>query len=365
MSLRNRGFSQKAPPSTISFNNNAISESASFSSQSTTTRTSSSPSPERKHRHAPPTTTTPSVPSIPFTRKSRRRSADNGSGGSDINSKRNNNTICTKNRIMKSIKFTRDFCHVYRHKLMVQHHYLKWISLFFISTLLLRYEFEPPPIDVNANDSGYDANGRISDIITPLKSHHLSPPFMDNIPIYIPIPTIDSSKATERTKSNFVLDPKRRIYQQSSNTHHNIRSTPDYGGLTLNFLNGECLLDHHQPTTTNTSTKNQTSLLDTTDTSACPKGSFHAGRQIKLDPEAMNGHVHVRDGSGMIPYYAFDDDEVRAKPFHKWYKKHSGNYGRTEEIGHCRRTSWHRMTHPTCNMFHELDIIFEGAKFIR
>ena len=44
-------------------------------------------------------------------------------------------------------------------------------------------------------------------------------------------------------------------------------------------------------------------------------------------------------------YYAFDDDAVRAS---LWAETDTEN---------CRRSAWHRLLFPSCNMFHEMSLI--------
>jgi len=70
------------------------------------------------------------------------------------------------------------------------------------------------------------------------------------------------------------------------------------------------------------------------------------------NPDALLGHIYHkgdfgrenRDDDSVSSYYAFDDDYVRGKPF------------RLNKEMECRRTSWHRLYHPSCNVFHEIVI---------
>lgn len=81
--------------------------------------------------------------------------------------------------------------------------------------------------------------------------------------------------------------------------------------------------------------------------------SFEDGRVIKKDKEAMNGHIWTKEelkefkSKYVDSYYAFDDDIVRSKHFHN------------ED---CKRTAWHKLYFPTCNNFHEIDLIKNGRK---
>jgi hypothetical protein len=68
-------------------------------------------------------------------------------------------------------------------------------------------------------------------------------------------------------------------------------------------------------------------------------------RKIKSEPEMFHGHVWASDEyeSNQFDdaYYALDDDHVRSTSF-------------TDINLKCRRTAFHRMYHPNCNLFHEL-----------
>ena len=67
-------------------------------------------------------------------------------------------------------------------------------------------------------------------------------------------------------------------------------------------------------------------------------------RKIRPDPDALLGHIYTENDYGkkdrVDPYYAYDDDFVRAEPF------------RDQNL-ECRRTSWHKMHNPNCNLIHE------------
>ena len=67
-------------------------------------------------------------------------------------------------------------------------------------------------------------------------------------------------------------------------------------------------------------------------------------RSIRPDPDALLGHIYTKNDIGrkdhVDPYYAYDDDFVRAQPFRKQNLE-------------CRRTSWHKMHNPNCNLMHE------------
>ena len=73
-------------------------------------------------------------------------------------------------------------------------------------------------------------------------------------------------------------------------------------------------------------------------------------RQIKPDPDLFHGHVWSADEYESHQfddaYYALDDDHVRSTSF-------------TDINLKCRRTAFHRMYHPNCNMFHEF-VLKEG-----
>lgn len=77
-------------------------------------------------------------------------------------------------------------------------------------------------------------------------------------------------------------------------------------------------------------------------------------RKIRSNSERLSGEVYSykRKGTpgGFDPYYAFDDDNVRASIFKK------GNQ--------CRRTSWHKLYYPTCNSAHETRIMAGDNAFL-
>ena len=82
--------------------------------------------------------------------------------------------------------------------------------------------------------------------------------------------------------------------------------------------------------------------------------NFETGRVVKEDKNAMSGHIWVRENMDdaekskyVDSYYAFDDDIVRSRHFHN------------ED---CKRTSWHKYYFPTCNNFHEMDLMHDSSK---
>ena len=82
--------------------------------------------------------------------------------------------------------------------------------------------------------------------------------------------------------------------------------------------------------------------------------NFKEGRLVKEDKNAISGHVWDRENMNddekskyVDSYYAFDDDIVRSRHFHN------------ED---CKRTSWHKYYFPTCNNFHEIDLLHDSSK---
>lgn len=101
---------------------------------------------------------------------------------------------------------------------------------------------------------------------------------------------------------------------------------PDYGDLKLTFVENNPILNQSDKSITDAAT------------------SFT--RSIQPDPEEHHGHVWTQeeyepDAKYFDTYYAFDDDYVRNTQF-------------LERHQHCRRTAFHRMYFPNCNLFHEL-----------
>ena len=100
---------------------------------------------------------------------------------------------------------------------------------------------------------------------------------------------------------------------------------PDYGDLKLTFVEneGDTHLEHTTTTTTTTFT-----------------------RQLKTESDQRHGHVWTKDeyepdAKYFDTYYAFDDDDVRNTQFREVHTK-------------CRRTSFHKLYFPNCNLFHEM-----------
>jgi len=83
-------------------------------------------------------------------------------------------------------------------------------------------------------------------------------------------------------------------------------------------------------------------------------------RSILVDPNESQGNVHipvldyksVDDVDVYYNYYAVDDDQIK----NTYYE-----YSEDEEERRCRRTSWHRMHHPTCNIIHEGAFVLNPA----
>ena len=73
------------------------------------------------------------------------------------------------------------------------------------------------------------------------------------------------------------------------------------------------------------------------------------------DEERPSFHSHEINSDDQ--YYAFDDDHVRGMPFQDQENK--------EVDRQCRRASWHRFQFPTCNSFHEMDIVGNTPKYLR
>jgi hypothetical protein len=106
---------------------------------------------------------------------------------------------------------------------------------------------------------------------------------------------------------------------------------PDYGDLKLTFVENNPIMNPSDKSTT-------------TDNAAAAATSFT--RYIQPDPVEHHGHVWTKeeyepDAKYFDTYYAFDDDYVRNTQF-------------LERHQHCRRTAFHRLYFPNCNLFHEL-----------
>jgi serine/threonine protein kinase len=70
-------------------------------------------------------------------------------------------------------------------------------------------------------------------------------------------------------------------------------------------------------------------------------------RIIHPNPNDLHGHVWSKDeyeDESWDEYYSFDDDYQRGLPFEETHKK-------------CRRVAFHRNYFPTCNVFHEIEIM--------
>ena len=59
-------------------------------------------------------------------------------------------------------------------------------------------------------------------------------------------------------------------------------------------------------------------------------------------------HSYGYSAKNEDPYYAFDDDKIRGQGF---------------ETSSCRRTAFHRMYNPVCNVMHEFDLTNENSSF--
>lgn len=102
---------------------------------------------------------------------------------------------------------------------------------------------------------------------------------------------------------------------------------PDYGDLKLTFVEHNRITHH-----------DDRDILNDTPPSFT--------RYIQPDPERHHGHIwteeeYESDAKYFDTYYAFDDDYVRNTQF-------------LERHQHCRRTAFHKLYYPNCNLFHEL-----------
>lgn len=79
-------------------------------------------------------------------------------------------------------------------------------------------------------------------------------------------------------------------------------------------------------------------------------------RNILRDWRDNSGHVfnpEEDETDDVDQYYAFDDDYIR----NTYQAYDDDEFKGYKEKRSCRRVSWHRLNHPTCNMFHEVDFV--------
>ncbi len=66
----------------------------------------------------------------------------------------------------------------------------------------------------------------------------------------------------------------------------------------------------------------------------------------------------IMNDTSISSYYAFDDDNVRRQIVRAGLHKDLINSD-TSKPNKCTRTAFHRAYHPNCNVFHEIDILFD------
>ena len=116
-------------------------------------------------------------------------------------------------------------------------------------------------------------------------------------------------------------------------------------------LNGLLLHGHPGKRVSTYSTSETESMEDRPDLGDLNIAFTMNGRRKIKENSRLSGEVYPKnENDDFDPYYAFDDDIVRATPFG------SGN--------HCRRTSWHKSYFPTCNSAHETRIMEGNNKFL-
>lgn len=68
----------------------------------------------------------------------------------------------------------------------------------------------------------------------------------------------------------------------------------------------------------------------------------------------------IMNDTSMYSYHAFDDDKIRRRSVSVGLHKDLMNSD-TSKPNRCTRTAFHRAYHPNCNIFHEIDILFDAG----
>jgi len=85
-------------------------------------------------------------------------------------------------------------------------------------------------------------------------------------------------------------------------------------------------------------------------------GEHEHERNIQPDPEAFRGHVWESE--------EFEENSLRWDNYHSFDDEYQRNEQFREQNLQCRYNAWHRNIYPTCNTFHEIEIIKGKNKFL-
>ncbi len=87
---------------------------------------------------------------------------------------------------------------------------------------------------------------------------------------------------------------------------------------------------------------------------------FEMDQGMPLPATKASQHGDSNNDDNMDAYYAFDDDVKRRSPYYL-----SSPDDALAHEKRCRRTNWHRLVFPTCNLMHELSMAYNVPKYLR